>query len=156
MCNSGISFLCAQQFTGWVYINKPTLAIHVGSRRATPLWFCVWQPSKWTLSLRNTALLVQAFFPYLGFFADFPYIVHKNTRKLIKISILNYLCSVCSLWILPSRSTRIYRGKSRNRPRLFLLRLLCFCLYLLYIYVSFLEQRTVKTHLFYASRRGTI
>jgi hypothetical protein len=53
-------------------------------------------------------------FPFLGFFADFPYIVHKNTRKLIKISILNYLCS---LWILPSRSTRIYRGKTMNRPR---------------------------------------
>jgi hypothetical protein len=36
----------------------------------------------------------------------------RNRITLIKISILNYLCC---LWILPSRSTHISKGKSRNR-----------------------------------------
>jgi hypothetical protein len=59
-------------------------------------------------------------------------IVHKNGRTLVKISTVQYTKLSVKSVDFPLRSTRIYRGKSRNRPRIFLLRLLCFCLYLLY------------------------
>ncbi len=69
MCNSGFCFLCAQQFTGWVYINQPPFLCILNVEIDSPLILFLMgsQHSKSTISLRNTVLLVQLFFPYWDF-----------------------------------------------------------------------------------------
>ncbi len=79
ICNSGISFLCAQQFTGWIYINQPP-------------FLCIWEverrllfdsdfdrktPSKSNLCPWGTLLYwFRNFFPYWDFSRIFPIIIY--------------------------------------------------------------------------------